>query len=1247
MCTTKIRQLFFRCFCILILTTIISTSVSTSTFSSENNNNKPDDSTTSHHLLHETPPPQQQQQPTPSSAHPPSSSPSSFFILCLTDGTIVSIDAWTGIHTSVLHTNPLVQRHYNSGSNNKNHDDSNSDDNRIMILPGLDGRLYYRPPPEEPVVMVVNDDGTSNFASEQISEAPSLPLQELPITMDQLLDNPVRSCQPVDLLNKNRNNDMKDDEEEEEEEECGILSAQTETSLLALSAQSGVVQWRSGHGSDSNHNEYDKAHTGNYKNKDSVLLLQRKDHFVQYVQINDGKQLWNVSLGNYQALDFDIPSANTVATSETDPTKSAGGAYNLQDKILMIDDDDDITNNNANNFHPSGRSSSSVLLLPAIALQNEGRTLVAIHPMMSEHGEDGKQKILWRQDVPSTLANVFGIANGKWQTIPIITSTSSTSSTESESKEETAIAKTLSAPPDVSHHTFSEIDDYERFLWNQRWSSSSLVTTSRQKSPPKYNPPNVATALPDTVDMVVLDDGASLCWVDEYEQWGTCPSNYNGIVRPLLTLPSGPPTNMIVAVHSEGVLLSWSIIVALLVVVVITILIIGRFWYMRKKEQWMLMYSTANSSGSGTNTSSSTTPNLGPSNHETSLTLQFVDETRKKSSSDSTSGAQVLQPSDRTNSNDNSNTLDGAIPLVRYSRYASEFQELRPLGKGGFGSVFQCENTLDGRQYAIKKVSIYSTNHDHFQQQLHRVLREVKILAVLDHPNIVRYYTAWLEIEEGHNNLANVNDATITGDGSTTNGILSPRKSYSSSILCKGHLNDEIIWDKTKTNAHDHKYRTTATNNNPLGWNNGLDLSDNSSLFLSRRQSLRDFNTAIDEYVIFEDSHEGDVQPKQSFILSGEHSKDDTSQYIKPHEMIMHHSDQSSTSADGEINDTTAFLKQESTADAMSRTLYIQMQLCSQKTLAEFLTDRRARSGSLSNTIVDIPKALRIFVQISDAAAHVHECGLIHRDLKPNNCFMDDACTTVKVGDFGLSRESKVDDNPSFREVSSVQDFNLHEDHTAGVGTRSYASPEQMNGSIYDSSSDVYSLGMMLFELLYPMYTGMERQICFSRLRDHCFPDDWATHVGIGFPSIKDLILNMLSRTPSSRPSAESVSRHIQSILGEFTLMSLDEQYHQRADISLLRVEAENHKDILQHVMQLIQDEANDSAQSVEIVQYGMRSAIASTDETVAAIMEFALRDKINTDCPDDFMSHIVTKLLQHPEIIKARVIHNASTNVL
>ncbi|MFN9978657.1 MAG: protein kinase domain-containing protein, partial [bacterium] len=93
------------------------------------------------------------------------------------------------------------------------------------------------------------------------------------------------------------------------------------------------------------------------------------------------------------------------------------------------------------------------------------------------------------------------------------------------------------------------------------------------------------------------------------------------------------------------------------------------------------------------------------------------------------------------------------------------------------------------------------------------------------------------------------------------------------------------------------------------------------------------------------------------------------------------------------------------------------MQLCSQSTLCDFLAspEKRKRSSlSLtgeksgnheSNSTINIPHALQIFSQIARGVKHVHAQGLIHRDLKPSNCFIDEM-GTVKIGDFGLSRET-------------------------------------------------------------------------------------------------------------------------------------------------------------------------------------------------------------------------------------------------
>jgi hypothetical protein len=77
------------------------------------------------------------------------------------------------------------------------------------------------------------------------------------------------------------------------------------------------------------------------------------------------------------------------------------------------------------------------------------------------------------------------------------------------------------------------------------------------------------------------------------------------------------------------------------------------------------------------------------------------------------------------------------------SRYAADFVEVRPLGRGAFGTVSLAVNRFDGREYAVKRVALERAPAA--PAALARIMREVTTLSRLQHPSVVRYYQAWIE----------------------------------------------------------------------------------------------------------------------------------------------------------------------------------------------------------------------------------------------------------------------------------------------------------------------------------------------------------------------------------------------------------------------------------------------------------------------------------------------------------------------
>jgi serine/threonine protein kinase len=134
------------------------------------------------------------------------------------------------------------------------------------------------------------------------------------------------------------------------------------------------------------------------------------------------------------------------------------------------------------------------------------------------------------------------------------------------------------------------------------------------------------------------------------------------------------------------------------------------------------------------------------------------------------------------------------------------------------------------------------------------------------------------------------------------------------------------------------------------------------------------------------------------------------------------------------------------------------------ETFAAFSTRVSTRSRAYCHSVA------RLMIQAAEAIQHAHECGVIHRDVKPSNLLLDRG-GKLWVTDFGLARMQ------SDSGVTMTGDV---------VGTLRYMSPEQAAGAtaLVDARADVYSLGATLYELLTlrPPHTGDNRQAMLRQI---------------------------------------------------------------------------------------------------------------------------------------------------------------------
>jgi non-specific serine/threonine protein kinase len=187
--------------------------------------------------------------------------------------------------------------------------------------------------------------------------------------------------------------------------------------------------------------------------------------------------------------------------------------------------------------------------------------------------------------------------------------------------------------------------------------------------------------------------------------------------------------------------------------------------------------------------------------------------------------------------------------------------------------------------------------------------------------------------------------------------------------------------------------------------------------------------------------------------------------------------------------------------------------------IAMELIDGEPLAARLTNGPLPAADALRIAVAVVEALGVLHRRGIVHRDLKPSNVFVTE--TAVKVLDFGLARPT----------VAAHEAANAITHSGVFLGTPRYAAPEQLLGDEVDHRADLFSAGVMLFEMLAgrPPFSGKTlAAIANSVLHD-------APPVLTGSPAISavDRVLHRaLSKKPEDRyPTADTLAADLRNAL--------------------------------------------------------------------------------------------------------------------
>jgi len=436
------------------------------------------------------------------------------------------------------------------------------------------------------------------------------------------------------------------------------------------------------------------------------------------------------------------------------------------------------------------------------------------------------------------------------------------------------------------------------------------------------------------------------------------------------------------------------------------------------------------------------------------------------------------------------------------SRWASEWEPVERLGKGGFGIVVKARNRLDGHFYAVKQLKCKSV------RDTEEIWGEVRMLAQLNHPGIVRYFGSWSEEEQ--------QDST---DTDTSNAFTDPRsfgpptdsaapRSSMFALPSTGHdfMDPALsqipdVEDDDDEEIEDEEAESESSDDgNMFGYQSApSDVEDDSQAIQSGDEADDEPSDPFGLQVVANDI---DGEPNlfesngASYPIEKTNRTNRTNIPSRPQPFVA-------------VGGTPSAIRRPPQYYNKPSTLYIQMELCETGTLHDLIKD------GLPDRVDD---AWRIFRLLLDGLNHIHDLGIVHRDLKPMNIFIDSQ-KMPKIGDFGLASpgQATVNGHTMATHVAGPM--------SKGIGTVFYIAPEledSRSSGKYSSKADMFALGVIFFEMCFPFKTNGERADWMQSVnRDGSrLPDRFSTEEY----KVQGRIINtLLSHDQDQRPSAKEL----------------------------------------------------------------------------------------------------------------------------